>query len=91
MKAGPLYLVPLKTLKRKHNNLSVDTYRGHPVHGCDVSFTPCVRAQQAAKAARASPGGRPRPNRVGALHGRGNRIARLHVPGRPNGAIIVNA
>jgi hypothetical protein len=91
MKASPPDVVPLQTLKRKHNNLSVDTYRGDPVHGCDMSFTLVVRAQQVAKAARASPGCRPRPNRVGAPHGRGSRIASLHVPCRPYGAIIGGA
>jgi hypothetical protein len=68
----------LKDPKRKHNNFTTVVYRGDLVHGFDLSFTPGVRAQQDAKAARASPGGRPRPNRVGAPHGRGNRIVRLH-------------
>jgi hypothetical protein len=91
MKSSPPDVVPLKTLKRKHNNLTADICRGDPIHGSDMLFTPGVCAQQVAKAARASPRGRPRPNRVGAPHGRGNRIARLHIPSRPDGAIIDGA
>jgi hypothetical protein len=68
----------LKDPKRKHNNFTKVVYRGDPIHGCDLSFTSGVRAQQDAMAAHASPGGRPPPSRVGAPHGRGKRIARLH-------------
>jgi hypothetical protein len=70
-------MIHFKTLKREHNYLTADTYRGGSGHGCDMSFTPVVRAQQVAKAARASPGG---------------RIVRLHVHGRAaNCAIIPGA
>jgi hypothetical protein len=78
-KVRPTICVSLNDPKRKHNNFTAVVYKGDTVHGCDLSFTPGVRApQQAAKAARVSPGGRPRRNRVGVSHGHGNRIARLH-------------
>jgi hypothetical protein len=71
-------------LKHSHNNLTADIYRGDPVYGCDMSLAPAVRAQKAAKAARAGPGNRPPPTRPGAPPGRGNRFSRLNNPSRHN-------
>jgi hypothetical protein len=78
-------------LKHNNNNLTADMYRGDPVYGCDMPLAPAVRAQKAAKAARAVPGNRPHPNRPGAPLGRGNRFSRLNNPGRHNNNTFASA